>query len=93
MAERTGHYKHIRVDTIEVERRSEDSEMTFSVEEAKIFVESQKWKFATTYAKTTPHEYLVKKWLPEEERPLFERLVQTINKGSVVDYFYGHKII
>ena len=80
-----------KLDAIEGERRSEDSVSDFSMEEAKNFVESHKWKFATTYAKTAPHEYLVKKWLSEEDRLLFERLVQTINVHSVVGYFYGHK--
>ena len=76
---------------IEAERKSEDSAAPFSFDDAKAFVESHKWKFATTYAKTAPHEYLVKKWLSEDDRLLFERLVQTINKESVVGYFYGHK--
>ncbi len=67
---------------MEAERESEDSAVAFSKEEAKMFVESHKWKFATTYAKTAPHEYLVKKWLNEEDRLLFERLVQTINTQS-----------
>lgn len=80
-----------KIDVIEAERRSEDSAVAFSLEEAKAFAEGHKWKFATTYAKTAPHEYLVKKWLSEEDRLLFERLVQTINKDSVVGYFYGHK--
>lgn len=76
---------------IEAERKSEDSAVPFSFDGAKAFVESHKWKFATTYAKTAPHEYLVKKLLSEEDRLLFERLVQTINKESVVGFFYGHK--
>ena len=80
-----------KLDGIEAERRSEDSAVPFSLEEAKAFAESHKWKFATTYAKKAPHEYLVKKWLSEEDRLLFERLVQTINENSVVGYFYGHK--
>lgn len=80
-----------KLDAIEEERRSEDAAEPFSLEEAKSFAESHQWKFATTYAKTAPHEYLVKKWLPEPDRLLFERFVQTINKDSVVGYFYGHK--
>ena len=76
---------------IAAERRREDDAIPFLIEEAQAFAESHKWKFATTYAKTAPHEYIVKKWLPEEDRLLFERLVQTINKESVVGYFYGHK--
>ena len=80
-----------KLETIEAERRSEDSAIAFSMDEAMDFVESHKWKFASTYAKTAPHEYLVKKWLSAEDRLLFERLVQTINEYSVVGYFYGHK--
>lgn len=81
----------VKLQAIEKERRSEDSAVPFSLDEAKKFANSHRWKFATTYAKTAPHEYLVKKWLPEEERLDFERLVQTINKNAVVGYFYGHK--
>ena len=80
-----------KLDAIETERRREDSAVAFSLDDAKSFVESHKRKFATTYAKTAPHEYLVKKWLPANDRLLFERLVQTINANSVVGYFYGHK--
>ncbi len=76
---------------IEEERRSEDAAVAFSFDEAKAFAESHKWKFATTYAKTAPHEYLVKKWLPENEQRRFERLVQAINKDYVIGYFYGHE--
>lgn len=94
-------FKHVTFDkkedaenklmAIESERASEDAAVALSLEDAKTFAESHSWKFATTYAKTAPHEYLVKKWLSEEDRLLFERLVQTINKDSVVGYFYGHK--
>ncbi len=80
-----------KLGSIEEERRSEDSAVPFTLEETKSFVECHKWKYATTYAKTAPHEYLVKKWLSEEDRLLFERLVQTINKNAVIGYFYGHK--
>lgn len=61
------------------------------MEEAQIFVESHRWKFATTYAKTAPHEYLVKSWLSEEDKQRYERFVAAMKKNSVVGYFYGHK--
>lgn len=77
--------------SLEAERRSEDTAIPFSKTEAKVFAENHQWKYATTYAKTAPHEYLVKRWLSQEDKLLFERLVQTINKGSVIGYFYGHK--
>lgn len=80
-----------KLDSIEAERRSEDSAIPFSTMDAKTFAESHKWKFATTYAKTAPHEYLVKKWLPDENQRRFERLVQAINKDFVIGYFYGHE--
>lgn len=80
-----------KLAVIEAERQSEDSAIPFSFEEAKLFVESHKWKYATTYAKTAPHEYLVKKWLSDEDQKLFERLVQVVNRDAVTGYFYGHE--
>lgn len=80
-----------KLDLIEAEKQREDAAEAFSLDEAKIFVESHNWKFATTYAKTAPHEYLVKKWLSVEEQLLYERFVQTMKANSVVGYFYGHK--
>lgn len=80
-----------KLEAMETERLSEKCAIPFSVEEAKAFAESQKWKFATTYAKTAPHEYLIKKWLAVEGRKQFERLVQAINKDSIIGYFYGHE--
>ncbi|MBR6172828.1 MAG: hypothetical protein IKQ49_06610 [Eubacterium sp.] len=80
-----------KLDAIEAERRREDSATAFSLEEARTFAERIKWKYATTYAKTAPHEYIVKKRLSEDDRSLFERFVQTINANAVVGYFYGHK--
>ena len=80
-----------KLEAMEIERLSEKSAIPFSVEEAKAFAERHKWKFATTYAKTAPHEYLIKKWLSNKDRKQFERLVQAINKDSVIGYFYGHE--
>lgn len=80
-----------RLVLMEEERQRENKAQPFSPEEARSFVESLEWKFATTYAKTAPHEYIVKRWLSGEDRQLFERLVQTINMESVIGYFYDHK--
>ena len=76
---------------LEAERKREDAAEPFSLEEAKRFAESYNWKFASTYAKTAPHEYLIKKWLDKDERLQYERFVATMKKQSVVGYFYGHK--
>ena len=80
-----------KLAAIENERMREDSAQAFSLGEAQTFAESYKWKFATTYAKTAPHEYIVKKWLSEDDQLLYERFVQTMKSHSVIGYFYGHK--
>lgn len=80
-----------KLDAMTAERQREDSAIAFNFDEAKAFTESHKWKFATTYAKTAPHEYLVKRWLSDDDQKQFERLVQAINKDYVIGYFYGHE--
>ncbi len=80
-----------KLDAMAAERRREDAATAFSSEEAKAFAGRHKGKFASTYAKTAPHEYLVKNRLSEEDRKQFERFVQTINKDHVIGYFYGHE--
>ena len=81
----------IKLESLAEERKREDSAEPFSEEEAERFVESLRWKFATTYAKTAPHEYIVKSWLTEEEKLDYERFVSTMKKNFVTGYFYGHK--
>ena len=80
-----------KLSSIESERFREDNAIPFSLDEAKIFADEHKWKFASTYAKTAPHEYLVKSWLSEEDKIKYERFVATMKANSVVGYFYGHK--
>lgn len=80
-----------KLEAMSAERARENDAVAFTPEEAIEFANSLKWKFATTYAKTAPHEYIVKKWLSEDDQLKFERLVQAINKYSVVGYFYEHK--
>lgn len=80
-----------KLNVLELEKDSENSAIPFSFEDAKEFAENHKWKFASTYAKTAPHEYLVKKWLSDEGRKQFERLVQAINRDAVIGYFYAHE--
>ncbi len=80
-----------KLESIEAERRREDSAVAFSKAEAAEFAESQTWKFAKTYAKTCPHEYLVKNRLSDEDKLKYERFVQTMKADSVVGYFYGHE--
>ena len=80
-----------KLSLLESERRREEQAVPFTIEEAKKYAESHYWKFASTYAKTAPHEYCMKKWLVEEDKLLYERFVATIRAHSVVGYFYGHK--
>lgn len=80
-----------KLDALASEREREDNAEPLTLEEAKAFAESHEWRFAKTYAKTAPHEYLVKNWLTDEDKLLYERFVQTIKHKSVVGYFYGHK--
>ena len=80
-----------KLASYEAERMREEKAVPFSLEDAKKYAESHYWKFASTYAKTAPHEYLVKKWLVDEDKLLYERFVATMRENSVVGYFYGHK--
>ena len=80
-----------RLALYEEERAREDAAVPFTLEEAEKYAESHYWKFASTYAKTAPHEYCIKKWLVDEDKLLFERFVATMKANSVVGYFYGHK--
>ena len=80
-----------KMNALESERAREETAIPFSLDEAQKYAESHYWKFASTYAKSAPHEYCMKKWLVEEDQLLYERFVATIKKCSVVGYFYGHK--
>ena len=82
---------HNKLEQITEERKREDDAVPFSLEEANAFAENHRWKFATTYAKTAPHEYLVKAWLSEDDKREYERFVSAMKKNAVVGYFYGHK--
>ena len=80
-----------RLSAIEEEKAQEDMAPPLTLEEAAKFATDHEWKFASTYAKTAPHEYLVKKRLGEEDRLLYERFVATMKANSVTGYFYGHE--
>lgn len=80
-----------KLASYEEEKARENRAIPFSLEDAKKYAESHYWKFASTYAKTAPHEYCIKSWLVEEDQLLYERFVATMKANSVVGYFYGHK--
>ena len=80
-----------RLAAVEAERKREDEAKPFTMEEAEAFVKKHEWTFATTYAKTAPHEYLVKARLSESQKKQYERFVATMKANSVEAYFYTHK--
>jgi hypothetical protein len=51
----------------------------------KLFVDNQSWIFAKTYAKTWPHEYIVRDKVDET---LFVTLVEHIRANGYVGKFY-----
>lgn len=82
---------NFKLEAIKAEYYRECSAVPFSLEDAKRYAESHYWKYASTYAKTAPHEYCVKRWLVEEDQLLYERFVSTMKAKSVIGYFYGHE--
>ena len=80
-----------KLNEIEAEHHREENATAFTLTDAKKYAETHRWKFASTYAKSAPHEYLVKKWLVEEDQLLYERFIATMKNNSVIGYFYGHK--
>ena len=57
--------------------------------ELREFVNSEAWVFAKTYAKTWPHEYLVRERVDEQ---LFVKLVEHIRENGYQGYFYKKEI-
>ena len=55
---------------------------------AEDFVTAHGWRYAKTYANTTPHEYIVKTTLPFSEHCDFERLVRIIRHWGYAEAFY-----
>lgn len=53
------------------------------------FVNREKWTFAKTYAKTWPHEYIVRERVDEQ---LFVRLVEHIRAHGYQGRFYSKPI-
>lgn len=58
--------------------------------ELREFVSSEKWVSAKTYAKTWPHEYIVRKSVDDG---LFVELVRHIRTNGYQGHFYQKKII
>jgi hypothetical protein len=52
-------------------------------------IENQQWKFAKTYAKTAPHEYIVDGWNIE----LFNEICHLIDTDGYEEMFYDKPFI
>ncbi len=57
------------------------------------FVKNVSWRYAKTYAKKAPHEYVVKTYLDEEEQKLFEELAIYIRENGYTKYFFSKAFI
>lgn len=55
----------------------------------KILIESTNWTFAKTYAKTWPHEYIVRKNVDDN---LFIQFVEHIRKYGYQGFFYKNQM-
>ena len=56
------------------------------------FVDNRFWKFAKTYAKSTPHSYTVREWQPDKDDD-FVKAVLIIREYGKVEKFYSKSYI
>ena len=56
-------------------------------------ISKQQWIFAKTYAKTAPHEYIVRDNLSKKNKKLFDELALFIQKNGYKKYFYDQSFI
>lgn len=61
-----------------------------TLNEVKNFIDRQTWVFAKTYAKFSPHEYIVKMNLPADEQETFIEVVKYI-RANGFRLFFGNK--
>lgn len=57
----------------------------FGVENLLSEINLQCWKFAKTYAKIAPHEYILKEWNPT----LFNKITELITSKGYNKFFWG----
>ena len=56
-----------------------------NIDEVREFIKSQEWTFAKTYAKSAPHEYIIKSTDNENG---FERFAQFIRDYGFIAYYF-----
>ncbi len=52
------------------------------------FVNTVVWTFASTYAKTAPHEYIVREKLSDADKALFDEFATLIDREGYEQKFY-----
>jgi len=55
-----------------------------------MFIDSNQWTFAKTYAETWPHEYIVQEQVDIVQ---FDKLGKFIDENGTPDYFYQKQMI
>ena len=53
------------------------------------FIQHQKWIFAKTYAKTAPHEYIVRDHLNKKNQQLFDSFAEFIGNNGYRKKYYS----
>lgn len=62
-----------------------------NIEEFDRFVTDNSWRYAKTYAKKCPHEYVVRDKLSEQDRALFPDIVRFIWDNGFEAYYFRRK--
>ncbi len=59
------------------------------LEQIKKFIAGVEWIFAKTYAKTAPHEYIVRDNLSDNDKIFFDKFAKIIERQGYVKKFYN----
>jgi hypothetical protein len=57
------------------------------------WLSNQSWIFAKTYAKTTPHYYIIKDHLNQEDQKIYSQFVKFVFENGYIDPFYNNNYI
>ena len=56
---------------------------------ARTFIANRRWREASTYRHTAPHEYTVREWRPEpQDQSDFDAFVTAIRRFGYADFYY-----
>lgn len=82
---------YAKLESLINERYYEDDAVPYTMEDAKTFIKNRHWKFAKTYAKTDPHDYVLKEAIPIPYKDEFYRFIATIRANSVTLHKKDHE--